>query len=64
MPIGSMDLRLTLGTLLVLLGVAVSAIMLIERWTPGEGWVTVTAFYALVGAAMIVVGGALLLTPL
>ncbi|MCL8207701.1 MAG: hypothetical protein K6V97_06485 [Actinomycetia bacterium] len=63
MPIGNMSLRLTLATLLLIVGSTLVAIMIIERGTPGEGWIRVTSFYTLVGAAMLVVGGALLVTP-
>ncbi len=63
-PIGSMSLLLSLGTLLIVLGTVLMFIMVIERHTPGEGWVKVTSFYALVGAAMVVVGAAIWFTPI
>ena len=63
-PLGSMSLRLSIGTILVLVGLMVMAVCLVERWTPGEGWVQITSFYGLVGAALVVVGGAMLVTPL
>lgn len=63
MPIGNMSLRLTIGTLLLIIGVALVAIMIIERGTPGKDWVKVTSFYSLVGASMLVLGAAMLFTP-
>jgi hypothetical protein len=63
-PLGSMSLRLTIGTILVLVGLMLMAVSVVERWTPGEGWLQVTSFYGLVGAALAVVGGAMLVTPL
>jgi membrane-bound ClpP family serine protease len=62
-PIGSMSLLHSLATLLIILGVALMFIMLIERYTPGEGWIRVTSYYALVGAAMVIVGAAIWFTP-
>ncbi|MGC8488831.1 MAG: hypothetical protein ACP5QO_11550 [Clostridia bacterium] len=62
-PIGSMSLLLTFATLLIVVGAAIMFIMLIERHTPGEGWIRVTSFYALLGAAMVVVGLGIWFTP-
>jgi hypothetical protein len=63
MPVGNMPLAATFGTILMFVGIAISVIMLIERHTPGEGWLQVTSFYALLGAALIVVGAALTFAP-
>lgn len=59
MPVGSMPPGVLTGTLLMLVGIALGVIMVFERHTPGEGWMRVTSFYALVGAALIIVGAAL-----
>jgi membrane-bound ClpP family serine protease len=63
MPVGNMPLSATFGTILMLVGVALSVIMMIERHTPGEGWLQITSFYALLGAALIVVGAAMAFAP-
>lgn len=42
----------------------VMVVSVAERWTPGEGWLQTTSFYGLVGAALVVVGGAMPVTPL
>lgn len=62
-PIGSMSLLLTFATLLIIIGTALMFIMLVERHTPGEGWIKVTSFYALLGAAMVAVGVGIWFTP-
>ncbi|MCL6561900.1 MAG: hypothetical protein K6U87_02715 [Firmicutes bacterium] len=54
MPIGNMPMKTTLGTLALILGVVLAAVMLFERKTPG--YRHVTTFYGLVGVALAVVG--------
>jgi hypothetical protein len=63
MPIGNMPLAIMSGTILMLVGIALAVIMVFERHTPGKGWLEVSTFYALVGAALIVVGAALVFAP-
>ncbi len=62
-PIGSMSILLTVATLLIIVGSGLMFIMLIERHTPGDGWIKLTSFYALVGAAMVTVGLGIWFTP-
>ncbi|MCL5967393.1 MAG: hypothetical protein M1516_01910 [Firmicutes bacterium] len=62
-PIGSMSILLSLATLLIIVGTGLMAIMLIERHTPGDGWIKLTSFYALLGAAMVTVGLGIWFTP-
>lgn len=47
-------MKTTLGTLALILGVVLAAVMLFERKTPG--YRHVTTFYGLVGVALAVVG--------
>lgn len=54
MPIGNMPVKLTIGTLLLILGVTIGAVMAFEHKT--EGYQEVTTFYGLLGIAMTVVG--------
>lgn len=54
MPIGNMPPKVTLGTMMTILGLVLGAVMLFERNTPG--YRRVTSFYGLLGLAMTVVG--------
>ena len=59
----NMGVMEALGVFMLLVGGLLSAIMVFERHTPGSGWKSVTTFYALVGAALVVVGAAIVFAP-
>lgn len=54
MPLGNMSGVLSLGTILIILGLMLAAIMLFERKTPG--FKRATSFYGILGIAMAAVG--------
>ncbi len=61
-PLGSVSLRLSIGTILMSLGLMVTRV--VERWTRGKGFRQATSFCGQVGAALVVVEGPMLVTPL
>ena len=54
MPIGNMSVKLTIGTMALILGVVLMAVMLFERNTPE--YKHETSFWGLLGVAATVVG--------
>lgn len=54
MPLGNMSGVMSLGTILIILGLMLGAVMLFERNTPG--YKKASAFYGILGVAMAGLG--------
>ncbi|MHB1953760.1 MAG: hypothetical protein ACYCOU_08400 [Sulfobacillus sp.] len=54
MPLGNMSGVLSLGTILIILGIMLAVVMLFEHKTPGFG--KAIPFYGILGVAMAAVG--------
>ncbi len=63
-PLGNVSLCLSSGTILISLGLMVMGTRVVERGTRGKGFRQATSFCGQVGAALVVVEGPMLVTPL